>query len=100
MLSKYTFLATSAVCLALISRKRQRPQGDDDDALLMPQTKRSSTTLQCSEGSREAWESEVRRKAKALLWLIFSSPFMNVSRKNEHFFMTLLGNICPIAFSV
>lgn len=41
------------------NRKRQRIRGDDDvDALLMPQAKRLSTTLQSSEGSREAWESE------------------------------------------
>ncbi|KAM9457701.1 uncharacterized protein Hap1MRO34_018847 [Clarias gariepinus] len=40
------------------NRKRQRTPGDDDDALLMPQAKRSSTTLQSSEGSGEAWESE------------------------------------------
>ncbi|KAG7335103.1 hypothetical protein KOW79_001699 [Hemibagrus wyckioides] len=39
------------------NRKRQRTQGDDD-ALLMPQAKRTSTTAQFSEGSREAWESE------------------------------------------
>ncbi|KAK2829274.1 hypothetical protein Q7C36_017264 [Tachysurus vachellii] len=39
------------------NRKRQRSQGDDK-ALLMPQAKRSSTTAQCSDGSREAWESE------------------------------------------
>lgn len=50
---------SSVLCLVFF-RKRQRTRGDDDDALVTPQAKRSSTTLQCSEGSREAWESEVR----------------------------------------
>ncbi|XP_076843382.1 protein VCF1 [Brachyhypopomus gauderio] len=40
------------------NRKRQRPQGEDDHATLMPQAKRSSTTHQPSEGSQEAWEAE------------------------------------------
>ncbi|KAG9264592.1 protein FAM104A-like [Astyanax mexicanus] len=40
------------------SRKRQRTQGDDEDAHLMPQSKRSSATHKSSEPSVEVWESE------------------------------------------
>ncbi|XP_036445515.1 protein FAM104A [Colossoma macropomum] len=40
------------------NRKRQRTQGDDADAQLMPQAKRLSTTHKSSEISQEAWESE------------------------------------------
>ncbi|KAI4900550.1 hypothetical protein NFI96_026738 [Prochilodus magdalenae] len=40
------------------NRKRQRTQGDDEDAQLMPQAKRLSTTQRSSEISQEAWESE------------------------------------------
>ncbi|XP_062874989.1 protein VCF1 [Trichomycterus rosablanca] len=38
------------------NRKRQRTQGEDEDAQLRPQAKRLSAAP--SEGSREAWESE------------------------------------------
>lgn len=40
------------------SRKRQRAQGDDEDAQLMPQNKRSSTTGHAFERNKETWESE------------------------------------------
>ncbi|KAK9977343.1 hypothetical protein ABG768_019163 [Culter alburnus] len=39
------------------NRKRQRAEGDDEDAQ-MPQAKRLSSALQSSETGRESWESE------------------------------------------
>lgn len=39
------------------NRKRQRGEGDDEDAQ-MPQAKRLSSALQSSETGRESWESE------------------------------------------
>ncbi|XP_016371023.1 protein FAM104A-like [Sinocyclocheilus rhinocerous] len=39
------------------NRKRQRAEGDDEDAR-MPQAKRLSSALQSSETGRESWESE------------------------------------------
>ncbi|KAK1799011.1 hypothetical protein P4O66_007284 [Electrophorus voltai] len=40
------------------NRKRQRTQGEDENGTVMPQAKRSSTTHQSLEGSREAWDAE------------------------------------------
>ncbi|XP_067285312.1 protein VCF1 [Pseudorasbora parva] len=39
------------------NRKRQRGEGDEEDAQ-MPQAKRLSSALQSSETGRESWESE------------------------------------------
>ncbi|XP_016110050.1 protein FAM104A [Sinocyclocheilus grahami] len=57
---KHTRSLLSAVGLTEMlteNRKRQRAEGDDENAQL-PQAKRLSSALQSSETGRESWESE------------------------------------------
>uniref|UniRef100_A0A4W4HAC4 Uncharacterized protein n=1 Tax=Electrophorus electricus TaxID=8005 RepID=A0A4W4HAC4_ELEEL len=54
-------------CVRRLScRKRQRTQGEDENGTVMPQAKRSSTTHQSLEGSREAWDAEVSYSGKCM----------------------------------
>ncbi|XP_077086786.1 uncharacterized protein LOC143738639 [Siphateles boraxobius] len=68
------------------NRKRQRAEGDDEDAQ-MPQAKRLSSALQSPETGRESWESE---SSSSESWI--SSPDQSATGSNS-------GPISPISAS-
>ncbi|XP_073690388.1 uncharacterized protein [Garra rufa] len=67
------------------NRKRQRAEGDDEDAQ-MPQAKRLSSTLQSSETGRESWESESSSSESS--WI--SSPD-NAAGSSSHCGVDVIG---------
>ncbi|XDV14165.1 hypothetical protein PO909_002351 [Leuciscus waleckii] len=82
------------------NRKRQRAEGDDEEAQ-MPQAKRLSSALQSPETGRESWESESSssssssQSSSSESWI--SSPDQSATGSNSG--PDLIGPISPISAS-